>query len=156
MYIIQWLIIYIFISLLLFTVVKESPFYFNGSNVDDEEFNMNGQVKIERGVTNKTLRFNNSYIQMIHADDCLSNFDYCHNGLSIKFWLMTVGNLLFNSTQIVYSSMTSHESHGLTIYLTRNTSYYLLGLDIRKKISYKSTTVSVSSNVCSVVYIIRV
>lgn len=58
---------------------------------------------------------------------------------------MTLDNLDIDEKQVIYTNMMSQNSSGLAVYIIRDSTHHLLGINIRNRASFTSQTVSVSS-----------
>ncbi|XP_033743230.1 uncharacterized protein LOC117329374 [Pecten maximus] len=99
-----------------------------------------GEVGYRRGMTLTSMTFNYTYIHQVLSDRCLVDHHFCHNGLTISFWLHTC-NSAGEEEQTVLSTMVNTTMYGLAVYWNRSAG---LVVDIRTELNSTRSVVSIS------------
>ncbi|XP_069123303.1 uncharacterized protein [Argopecten irradians] len=119
------------------------PLYLNHSSISqtpDLVHQWTGNVGYKRGVTSYTMALNDTQLHQVASDRCLVDHRFCHNGLTISFWLQVCNNSA-GDNQMILTTMDSPTVYGLAVYWNRSAG---LVVDMRTQDNFTRTVTPIS------------
>ena len=102
-----------------------------------------GESNTTRGYSSNSLLLDNTSLTFVLQERCVVNQQLCHNGHAVSFWLLWPANST-SKKQILYTTLTSNTSHGVTLFLENSPSIYSLGVEVREQENFTINTYPVS------------